>query len=49
MKTTGKEIDQIAADNIRALAVAIVEKAQSGHPGGPMGEPILCTYYIQSF
>ena len=26
-----------AADNIRALAIAMVEKANSGHPGGPMG------------
>lgn len=32
-----KKIDQQAADNIRALAVAMVEKAKSGHPGGPMG------------
>lgn len=32
-----KKIDQQAADNIRALAVAMVEKANSGHPGGPMG------------
>lgn len=32
-----KEFDQLAADNIRALAVAMVEKANSGHPGGPMG------------
>ena len=32
-----KQIDQQAADNIRALAVAMVEKANSGHPGGPMG------------
>ncbi|MFD2542258.1 transketolase family protein [Lacinutrix gracilariae] len=32
-----KQIDQQAADNIRALAVAMVEKASSGHPGGPMG------------
>ncbi len=31
------KIDQQAADNIRALAVAMVEKANSGHPGGPMG------------
>ena len=27
-----KKIDQQAADNIRALAVAMVEKANSGHP-----------------
>lgn len=26
-----------AADNIRILAAAMVEKASSGHPGGPMG------------
>ena len=32
-----KNINQQAADNIRALAVAMVEKANSGHPGGPMG------------
>ncbi|WP_109829479.1 transketolase family protein [Reichenbachiella versicolor] len=32
-----KTIDLQAADNIRALAVAMVEKAKSGHPGGPMG------------
>jgi transketolase len=32
-----KQIDQQSADNIRALAVAMVEKAKSGHPGGPMG------------
>jgi transketolase len=25
------------ADNIRVLAVSMVEKAKSGHPGGPMG------------
>lgn len=25
-----------AADNIRALAAAMVEKAKSGHPGGAM-------------
>ena len=31
------KIDQQSADNIRALAVAMVEKAKSGHPGGPMG------------
>ena len=32
-----KKIDQKVADNIRALAIAMVEKANSGHPGGPMG------------
>ena len=32
-----KTLDLKAANNIRALAVAMVEKANSGHPGGPMG------------
>lgn len=32
-----KKIDQSAADNIRALCISMVEKANSGHPGGPMG------------
>ena len=27
----------LAADNIRILAAAMVEKAKSGHPGGAMG------------
>ncbi|RMD98496.1 MAG: transketolase [Bacteroidetes bacterium] len=38
--TTAKANDAIsmkAADNIRILAAAMVEKANSGHPGGPMG------------
>lgn len=32
-----KEVILRAADNIRALSVAMVEKAESGHPGGAMG------------
>lgn len=32
-----KTIDQLSADNIRALAISMVEKANSGHPGGAMG------------
>jgi transketolase len=32
-----KDIHEVSADNIRALSVAMVEKANSGHPGGPMG------------
>lgn len=33
----GKTIMNKAADNIRILAVSMVEKAKSGHPGGAMG------------
>ncbi len=32
-----KEIDIRAANNIRTLSAAMVEKAKSGHPGGAMG------------
>ncbi len=32
-----KALDQKSIDNIRALCIAMVEKANSGHPGGPMG------------
>ncbi len=31
------DINQRAADNIRILAMSMVEKAKSGHPGGAMG------------
>jgi transketolase len=31
------QLGKKAADNIRMLAAAMVEKAKSGHPGGPMG------------
>jgi transketolase len=31
------DINQIAADNIRILAMSMVEKSKSGHPGGAMG------------
>ena len=34
---SNQKIDNQAADNIRALAISMVEKANSGHPGGPMG------------
>ena len=36
MKNTKSTMDR-AADNIRILAVSMVEKAKSGHPGGAMG------------
>lgn len=32
-----KDVTRKAADNIRILSAAMVEKAQSGHPGGAMG------------
>ena len=35
--TPSKNVSLRAADNIRILAAAMVEKAKSGHPGGPMG------------
>ena len=32
-----KKVANLAADNIRILSAAMVEKAKSGHPGGAMG------------
>ena len=32
-----KKLMNKAADNIRILAASMVEKANSGHPGGAMG------------
>ena len=32
-----KSLSHLAADNIRILSAAMVEKAKSGHPGGAMG------------
>jgi transketolase len=32
-----KDVNQRAADNIRILSMAMVEKSKSGHPGGAMG------------
>lgn len=44
-------IDLKCADAIRALAISMVEKADSGHPGGPMGGAdfihILYSEYLQ--
>lgn len=37
MAENKKEVLKKAADNIRILAAAMVEKAKSGHPGGAMG------------
>lgn len=46
-----KKIDNLAANNSRALAISMVEKANSGHPGGAMGSAdfmhILYTEYLQ--
>lgn len=45
------KIDQLSSDNIRALAISMVEKANSGHPGGAMGGAdymhILYTEYLK--
>ena len=44
-----KEIDQGCADNIRVLSAAMVEKAKSGHPGGPMGGADFCHILYSEF
>ena len=37
MTVTQKSIDQLSIDTIRTLSIDAVEKANSGHPGMPMG------------
>ncbi|GGD76615.1 transketolase [Paenibacillus nasutitermitis] len=37
MTVTQKSIDQLSVDTIRTLSIDAVEKANSGHPGMPMG------------
>lgn len=50
-QTVNVDISLRAADNIRLLSAAMVEKASSGHPGGPMGGAdfihILYTEFLQ--
>ena len=45
------KVMNLAADNIRILAAAMVEKAKSGHPGGAMGGAdfinVLYSEYLQ--
>jgi transketolase len=41
------DLDQLAIDTIRFLAVDMVEKANSGHPGAPMGQAPM-TYWLWS-
>jgi len=51
MTTQQKSIDVKAADNIRILSAAMVEKSKSGHPGGAMGGAdfmhVLYTEYLR--
>ncbi|BBH24783.1 transketolase [Paenibacillus baekrokdamisoli] len=37
MTVTQKSVDQLSIDTIRTLAIDAIEKANSGHPGMPMG------------
>ncbi len=37
MTVTQKSIDQLSIDTIRTLSIDAIEKANSGHPGMPMG------------
>src|ERR1700752_51192 len=34
---TGKQLDALCINTIRTLAIDAVQKANSGHPGAPMG------------
>ena len=38
MTDTNKELDQLCVNTIRCLSIDAVQKANSGHPGAPMGQ-----------
>ena len=37
MTVTARSLDQLSVDTIRTLAIDGVQRANSGHPGAPMG------------
>ena len=39
--TSARDVDQIAINTLRFLAVDMVQRANSGHPGAPMGQAAL--------
>src|SRR3978361_977252 len=46
--TTSTSIDQLGVDTIRTLSMDAVQKANSGHPGAPMGlAPLAYTLYTR--
>jgi transketolase len=47
MDSTAPEQDQLAINTIRFLAVDMVEKANSGHPGAPLGQAAMA-YWLWS-
>jgi transketolase len=45
---TSSQLDQLCVDTIRTLAMDAVQKANSGHPGAPMGlAPVAYTLYAR--
>ena len=37
MTTSGRELDLLCINTLRTLAIDVIQKADSGHPGLPLG------------
>src|ERR1700723_3805956 len=46
---TAQQLDTLSINTIRTLAIDTVEKANSGHPGAPMGLPPVGYWLWQNF
>ncbi|HEV7515870.1 MAG TPA: transketolase, partial [Thermoanaerobaculia bacterium] len=49
MSTVAKSIEELAVDTIRTLAIDGVQKAESGHPGLPLGAAPMAYVLWQKF
>ncbi|MDQ2977656.1 MAG: transketolase, partial [Acidobacteriota bacterium] len=49
MSTVSRSVDELCVDTIRTLAIDAVQKAESGHPGLPLGAAPMAYVLWQNF